>query len=79
MNWVQRGYQHELYVDSAGLIVGEVEYRPGRNEVDATVRQPVHRGIGSYITLDRAKAAVERAIAAGVALPLAGQRQEGGN
>jgi hypothetical protein len=41
--------------------VGDVEYRHGRNEVVATMRVPEFRGLGAYITLDKAKAAVERA------------------
>lgn len=61
MHWQQIGYQHERYVDESGRIVGDVEYRPGGNEVVATMRVPEFRALGAYITLDKAKAAVERA------------------
>jgi hypothetical protein len=61
MQWQQIGYQHERCVDENGRIVGEIEYRAGRNEVIATTRAP-YCALGSYITIDKAKAAVERAI-----------------
>lgn len=69
MHWQPVGYQQERYVDENGRIVGEVEYRPGRNEVDALVRVPSYRGLGAYITVDKAKAAVERAIASATDTP----------
>jgi hypothetical protein len=59
--WEPTGYQSERCVDGYGRIVGDVEYRAGRNEVTAVLRVPSYLPLGSYVSVVAAKAAVERA------------------